>query len=50
MRALPGLPLLYAGSILFAFLAWLWFESQSYAFEIQAAKILGYPEAGRAED
>ncbi|MFQ5526974.1 MAG: hypothetical protein ACE5GX_12035, partial [Thermoanaerobaculia bacterium] len=47
------IPLLYVyevhvlvsvAAVLFAFMAWLWFESQSYTFEIQAAEVLEYPD------
>ena len=37
--------LVAAASVLFALAAWLWFESQSYSFEIQAAKVLDYPNS-----
>jgi len=35
-------PLIAVFSLVFVFVAWLWFESQSYRFELQAASILGY--------
>lgn len=37
-------PLAVAGCFAVVFLMWLWFESQSYSFEAQAADILGYKE------
>jgi len=38
-------PLPAVAALAFTLGAWLWFESQSYTFEVQAAAVLHYPDA-----
>ncbi|MDH3713876.1 MAG: hypothetical protein OET44_08535 [Gammaproteobacteria bacterium] len=42
-------PLFAIASLAFTLGAWLWFEAQSYTFEVQAAAVLEYPNAANTD-